>query len=593
MNETLCGLCFQQALRGPACSSCKQQAKPRGPSLALPVGTVLCGEFVVGETLGDPGGFGIAYLGWERDLRRKVVIKELFPADLVTRAGLGVRVMRPELHSSFNNQSQMFLDEARKLAQLEGVESVVRVIRHFAENGTAYFVMPFIPGRALSEVIRQEGAVDCIRLLGWMWPLIEGLQAVHEAGVLHRDIKPQNLLLEARGRLVLIDFGNASTSGSDPGLGSAGDFHALSPHYAAPEQYANDRGRMGPHTDLYALGALMYFCITGQRPTDAAARARGQALLPLRQLASHAPAALSQVIEVCLHLDEQRRPRSAGALLQLLEPLRPSRHWIDLLPVGEVGARMRSAHLQIKQGRSLPLQFNLAAGVFQWFWFFAKGLPAIGAAEGLLALALMAGVLQFGAPLQLLPAAFAVAWLAAILPCALFADGLLYRRLSAIGASLPLESHAQRQQAARRLLIESLPKPLGIVLGAGVPALATALVMQLADEQAQVRATVAAAIDLSALRDEVVSYQIEHPNGPLPNNEQVNYRHTVSKELSDVRVSQGTIVVTLQLPPVTGRSILWKQYPERSGLWVCINKDMEAMYRPTACREATPEVTRP
>ncbi len=596
MNESLCGLCFQHELRGPVCGHCKQAAKPRGASLALPVGTLLSREFVIGETLGDPGGFGIAYLGWERDLRRKVVVKELFPGDLVTRVGLDVRVMRPELMPHFNAQRLLFLDEARKLARLEGVASVVRVIRHFAENDTAYFVMPFIPGRALNDVVKQQGPVDAQRLLGWMWPLLEGLQAVHDADVLHRDIKPQNLLLDERGRLVLIDFGNASTSGPDPSGGAAGNFHALSKHYAAPEQYANDRLRMGPHTDLYGLGALMYFCLTGQRPADAAARLSGQPLTPLSQLARATPPALAGVIESCLELDERQRPCSARALLTLLEPLRPSRSWLDCLPddkPGGYGRRMRRAGAQIQQGRSLPAQFNLAAGVFQWFWFFAMGLPAVGAAVSLLALGLMAFVLQLGAPLEMMPAAFSAAWLIAIVPCALFADGLLYRRISAVAASLPLDTDVQRQNAARRLLVEGLPKPLGILLGAGVPALALALAALIADEQAQVRAKIASAIDLQTLRAEVVNYQNEHQSGPLPNDEQLGYRHTMTKELSDVRISQGTIMVTLQLAPVTGRSVMWKQAPERSGVWICVNKDLEAVYRPAVCDDAGLSISAP
>ena len=124
------------------------------------MGTVLDGKFVVGNLLGSPGGFGIAYLGWDRVLQRKVVIKELFPDGLVTRAAGSTKAVDPvqSTHRAFFNlQRELFLDEARKLARLDGVDAVARVIHYFAENDTAYFVMPHVPGTSIAARVAHDG----------------------------------------------------------------------------------------------------------------------------------------------------------------------------------------------------------------------------------------------------------------------------------------------------------------------------------------------------------------------------------------------------------------------------------------------------
>ena len=182
-NPVLCGSCFHSSEPGHVCSHCGAALVERAVPMALPVGTLLDGKFVVGDVLGAPGGFGIAYLGWDRVLQRKVVIKELFPDRLVTRlADGGVDVVELRHRVYFNQQRELFLDEARKLARLDGVDAVARVIHYFAQNDTAYFVMPHVAGTSLARRVAGSGRLPPAQVLQWLWPLAQGLQAIHELG---------------------------------------------------------------------------------------------------------------------------------------------------------------------------------------------------------------------------------------------------------------------------------------------------------------------------------------------------------------------------------------------------------------------------
>ncbi|MBP7668214.1 MAG: hypothetical protein KA774_15305, partial [Burkholderiaceae bacterium] len=189
MTAVLCGACFGSSEPGPTCMHCGSPLTLRANPVALRVGTVLDGKFVVGNLLGSPGGFGIAYLGWDRVLQRKVVIKELFPDGLVTRAAgstSSVDAIDSGNRQYFNLQRELFLDEARKLARLDGVDAVARVIHYFAQNDTAYFVMPHVPGTSLAARVVQAGRLPLEQVLLWLWPLAQGLQAIHELGLVHR-----------------------------------------------------------------------------------------------------------------------------------------------------------------------------------------------------------------------------------------------------------------------------------------------------------------------------------------------------------------------------------------------------------------------
>jgi hypothetical protein len=277
--------------------------------------------------------------------------------------------------------------------------------------------MPHVPGTSIAARVAHDGPLPADQVLQWLWPLAQGLQAIHDLGLVHRDIKPENVLIDERERPVLIDFGNATV------LDTAGtvkhNFFAVSRCFAAPEQYVNDLSRTGPWTDIYALGALMYFCLSGQRPTDSAVRAAGGELPTLDSLAPGLPAAAAA----------RRGPRDGDGpgpapgrvpeLLALLEPLRPQAfNWTQALPANPFGQRMHRVHEQVGQGIDLPRNVNLLAGLLQGFWFFAHRLVWPGVAASLFVLA---GV-GIGLWWRVLPITGPLAWLLAAVPCAWFAD---------------------------------------------------------------------------------------------------------------------------------------------------------------------------
>lgn len=579
-DTVLCGACFQASAPGPACSHCGAPLRERGAPQALTVGTVLDGKFVVGNVIGSPGGFGIAYLGWDRVLQRRVVIKELFPDTLVRRVegSNAVDTIESRRRGYFNLQRELFLEEARKLARLDNVDAVARVIHYFAQNDTAYFVMPHVPGTSLAAIVAAAGRLPATQVLQWLWPLAEGLQAIHELGLVHRDIKPENVLIDERERPVLIDFGNATALDTTPD--AKPQFFAVSRCFAAPEQYVNDLERTGPWTDVYAFGALLYFCLSGERPTDSAIRAAGGEVVPLERFVPDLPPPLVQAIERAMALDPAARPASIAEFLVLLEPVRPQAgSWVQALPDNRFGARMRRVHDQLAAGDEVPRHPDAAAGVLQAFWFFAHRLYLPGALAGGFVLAL------FGVGLWFRVAEFALplAWAAAALPCALYADALRYRRIATLGASLPLASEAQRQHACALLAAAGRPDARAMLLGFAVPLLGLLMWGLVTDYEDDVRYRVRQAIALDDLRQRVAGYVAEQ-KVPPQSLQDVGATFVPNTEISNLELKGGVIELVLRVRGAAGRRVRWRLDPDRG--WVCEARDLQPQYTPEHCAKA-------
>ena len=276
---------------------------------------VRIGEYEIVRELGF-GGFGITYLARDRVLERLVAVKEYFPVEWGTRRTDGT--MGPRTTSAAGDYAwglERFVDEARVLARLDH-PVIVRVHRVVEAAGTAYMIMEYVEGRSLAEELQVSGALPEARVRGLLSGLAEGLAAVHEAGLLHRDIKPANVMLRSRdGSPVLIDFGAAR---EQMGRQSRAVTAVLTPGYAPVEQYSA-KGRQGPWTDVYALGALAYAALSGRVPDDATERMLEDRLVPL-DTASATPvsAGLARAVEAALVVDMRRRPQDTGEWLALL-----------------------------------------------------------------------------------------------------------------------------------------------------------------------------------------------------------------------------------------------------------------------------------
>ena len=232
-------------------------------------GTMLKGRFIIGTAIGH-GGFGITYIGWDTILEQRVAIKEYFPSEFSTRMpGVPtVMVFEGEKKEQFDAGKNKFLEEARHLAKFQNEPGVVRVFDVFEENETAYIIMEFLEGQTLKKILERDGRIgedEAVRLL---LPVMKSLEAVHEEGLLHRDIAPDNIFITNDGESKLIDFGASRYATTSH---SRSITVIIKPGYSPEEQYRS-RGDQGPHTDVYALAATLYRMITGQTPPDAMER---------------------------------------------------------------------------------------------------------------------------------------------------------------------------------------------------------------------------------------------------------------------------------------------------------------------------------
>jgi hypothetical protein len=266
-------------------------------------------EYRIEQVLGA-GGFGTTYLARDTHLDKQVAIKEYFPSDIAMRAAEGtVQPATSQAEADYKWGLDRFLQEARTLGKFSH-PNIVRVVRYFEANGTAYMVMEYERGEPLKNLLILNPRLPEAQLRRLAGPLLDGLRAVHAAGFLHRDIKPDNIFVRADGTPVLIDFGSARNA-----LG--GETRALTailtPGYAPLEQYSSD-GRQGPWTDLYALGGVFYRCVTGTQPPDAVARMRNDTLADgLAKAASMYSAHFLRAIAWALTLDEKKRPQHVDA----------------------------------------------------------------------------------------------------------------------------------------------------------------------------------------------------------------------------------------------------------------------------------------
>lgn len=262
--------CMEQMGQEEICSACQKAKSDDVPPHHLKPGTILNKKFLVGHALGE-GGFGITYIGYDLNLKMKVAIKEYYPNGHVNRnnASSGAVFCRATEadREFFDKGRNKFLDEARILARFSGELGIVDVRDYFEENETAYIVMEYLEGLTLKEYLQQNGRMPVNQAIDLLAPIIAVLERIHQQGLIHRDISPDNIML-VNGKVKLLDFGAAR----DVSVAANKSLSVmLKPGYAPEEQYRR-KGIQGPWTDVYSLCATLYKCITNVTPDDATER---------------------------------------------------------------------------------------------------------------------------------------------------------------------------------------------------------------------------------------------------------------------------------------------------------------------------------
>ena len=272
----LCPHCFAPLSPKGVCTVCKKKANRPIPSPAhrLSPGSRLKQRYVLASAIGE-GGFGITYLAFDTMNRARVAIKEYFPSAIVSRSGKDVVIKEVDFRSRFSTGKKRFMDEAKNMAAIKNLEGIPTALDYFSENGTAYIVMEYLDGITLKDYVCKRGRLKEQDAVAILRPVFASLAKVHDAGLIHRDVSADNIIL-TDGSAKLIDFGAAVSASVKRHI------IELKRHYAPPEQYEKDTA-IDKRADVYSSGATLYFCLTGALPPEATERLKlDKLLLPAR-----------------------------------------------------------------------------------------------------------------------------------------------------------------------------------------------------------------------------------------------------------------------------------------------------------------------
>lgn len=285
---------------------------------ALRAETRLHGKYLLGRVIGA-GKFGITYMAYHMELELKLAIKECFPFKYVERSSNECDVVeRSQGAHSFEHVVGRFLDEAKRLAQLESVRSVPIVLDFFRANQTAYLVMKYIDGYTLRDYLHAFGGrLSVDETVGIILRLLDAVAEIHRKNVYHRDINPDNIMLRHEDQsIVLIDFGTAR---SEMDRMLRGYFTVQAKYHYTPPEQRHKFGEQGPWTDIYAVGVTMYELLTGKLPPDSPNLLDGKASLkPLSHYGIDVPKHIECALNKALHLSVKERFKSTAEFKRAL-----------------------------------------------------------------------------------------------------------------------------------------------------------------------------------------------------------------------------------------------------------------------------------
>ena len=280
----------------------------------LKPGVILKERYKIEEVIGA-GGFGITYRAWDPLLQSYVAIKEYYPSGIATRSADSSKVCVPvgQEQREYHRGRIRFLKEAQDVARFQSEPNIVSIYDYLEENDTAYMVMEYLHGCTLKQYIREHGGrLDTDHILHIC--LSDALAVVHKAGMIHRDISPENIFICEDLTVKLIDFGAAKQVYLD---GEQTMSVVLKPGYAPPEQYAK-KDKQGPWTDIYALGATLYFAATGEKPEESFGRVLEDTIKPVCEVNPEIPRAMSQVIMRAMSVKIEDRYQTVEAMREAL-----------------------------------------------------------------------------------------------------------------------------------------------------------------------------------------------------------------------------------------------------------------------------------
>lgn len=282
----------------------------------LKPGVILKERYKIEEVIGA-GGFGITYRAWDPLLQSYVAIKEYYPSGIATRSADSSKVCVPvgQEQREYHRGKIRFLKEAQDVARFQSEPNIVSIYDYLEENDTAYMVMEYLHGCTLKQYIREHGGrLDTDHILHICLSVLDALAVVHKAGMIHRDISPENIFICEDLTVKLIDFGAAKQVYLD---GEQTMSVVLKPGYAPPEQYAK-KDKQGSWTDIYALGATLYFAATGEKPEESFGRVLEDTIKPVCEVNPEIPRAMSQVIMRAMSVKIEDRYQTVEAMREAL-----------------------------------------------------------------------------------------------------------------------------------------------------------------------------------------------------------------------------------------------------------------------------------
>ncbi len=310
-----CFNCMQEAEARGVCPHCHKQNVPDRIPHHLPPGTILNGKYVVGNSLGE-GGFGITYMGLDKQLQMRVAIKEYYPLGNANRNNSqsnNVYTSTQSQTDQYDKGKERFMREAQSVAQFSGAQGVVNVKNYFEENNTAYIIMEYLEGENLLQHINRHGNFAADKLFRLMLPMMKSLREIHNKGVIHRDISPDNIIIH-NDTLTLTDFGSARYYSNRSNEMSV----MLKQGYAPEEQYRST-GNQGTWTDVYGLCATIYKCITGVTPQNGLDRAHVDQLKLPSELGANISKPLEAVLMYGMAVYHNDRCRDMNELMEMTQ----------------------------------------------------------------------------------------------------------------------------------------------------------------------------------------------------------------------------------------------------------------------------------